>query len=211
MKILESKEKRLNRLGMRYLTHGKLEKALKNFQKLILLNSSEENLFNLGVTLMGLFRYEEAEIYLHKQYIKLPNHDINSLSLAECLLMQRKWDESKKIFREIADRNPEDMKEYLEITEDVVLREKFVKSREYFAEAINLLKQKEDLKALELLLIAEAHNPTNANILNNIGSVYMLLKDYEKAHNYFEKAVSFATDKEKFAKNLNLAKRKLKK
>ena len=164
-----------------------------------------------AVTLMGLYRYREAENYLRKVHSKYPEHDINSLSLAECLLMQRKWDEATNLFQEISSRNPENMKEYLNIVKDVVLREKFVKSREYFAEATIELKNKNDLKALELLLIAEEYNPDNANILNNIGSVYMLLKDYEKAYIYFEKAVLLDSDKEKFIKNLNLAKRKLKK
>jgi tetratricopeptide (TPR) repeat protein len=201
---------RLKKRGMNYLNKGKAEKAYRCFEKVILSEDSPENFFNLGLTLMGMFEYADAQKYLQKVYDKIPENDINSLSLAECLLMMRKWDEAKDILKKLRKRNPKLAGQYLEIAKDVVLREKFVRSRELFRESTVELKNKNDLRALDLLLDAKDLNPENANILNNIGSIYMLLKDYEKAHQFFEQAVSLSGKIEKFQTNLLKAKHKLK-
>ena len=113
--------------GLNFLKKGRADKAYQCFEKVVLMEDSSENLFNLGLSLMGMFNYSDAEKYLQKVYDKFPENDINSLSLSECLLMQRRWDEAIVILNEIQKRNPKFTGVYSQIARDVVLREKFIR------------------------------------------------------------------------------------
>lgn len=207
-----SKAKRLQKRGQKFLTSGKIEKAYGIFQKVILLDNSTENLFNLALSLMSLARYSEAESYLRKIEENFPDHEMNTLTLAESLIMQKKWDEAIKFYENASQINPrsEAYKKYVAISKDVVAREKYVKSKEFFQEAIEELRHKNDEKALKILQKANEYFPGNPNILNNIGTLYLNLKNYKKAYSYFIKAISYDPKNEKFQKNLLTAKRKIK-
>ena len=137
---------------------------------------------------------------------------MNTLALAECLITQKKWNEAIKFYEKVVTINPlsETYKRYLKISKDVIAREKYVKSRELFNAATIELQQKNDEQALKILLEAVEFFPGNPNILNNIGTIYLILKDYKKAYNYFIKAVSQDPANQKFQKNLQIVKRKLK-
>ena len=207
-----SKAKRLQKKGQKFLTSGKIEKAHGIFQKVILLDNSTENLFNLALSLMSLARYSEAEGYLRKIEENFPDHELNTLTLAESLIMQKKWDEAIRFYEKASQINPrnEAYKKYVAISKDVVAREKYVKSKEFFQEAIEELRHKNDERALKILQKANEYFPGNPNILNNIGTLYLNLKNYIKAYSYFVKAISFDPKNEKFQKNLLTAKRKIK-
>lgn len=207
-----SKAKRLQKKGQKFLTSGKIEKAHGIFQKAILLDNSTENLFNLALSLMSLARYSEAEGYLLKIEENFPDHELNTLTLAESLIMQKKWDEAIKFYEKASQINPrsEAYKKYVAISKDVVAREKYVKSKEFFQEAIEELRHKNDEKALKILQKANEYFPGNPNILNNIGTLYLNLKNYKKAYSYFIKAISYDPKNEKFQKNLLTTKRKIK-
>ena len=206
------KAKRLQKKGQKFLTSGKIEKAHGIFQKVVLINNSTENLFNLALSLMALVRYPEAESYLRKIKENFPDHELNTLTLAECLIMQKKWDEAIKFYEKASQINPRSKayKKYVAITKDVVAREKYVKSKEFFQEAIEELRCKNDEKALKILQEANEYFPGNPNILNNIGTLYLNLKYYKKAYSYFTKAISLDPENKKFQKNLLTAKRKIK-
>ncbi len=207
------KEKRLQMKGQKLLTQGKTEKAYDTFQKAILINSSTENIYNLALSLMAQTKYLQAEKYLRKIFKNYPENEINLLTLAECVIMQQKWNEAIELYRLLADSDPKNKayQKYKNIAEDVVIREKYVKSKCLLYSSILELKRKNDKKALEMLLEAEEYFPGNPNILNNIGSVYMLLKDHEKAYSYFSKAIDNDPGNRKFQKNLFTARRKLRK
>ena len=206
------KVKRLQKKGQQFLTSGKIEKAHEIFQKVVLIDNSTENLFNLALSLMALARYSKAEGYLRKIEENFPDHELNTLTLAESLIMQKKWDEAIKFYEKANQINPrsEAYKKYLAISKDVVAREKYVKSKEFFQEAIEKLGCKNDDEALKILQKANEYFPENPNILNNIGILYLNLKKYKQAYSYFAKAISLDPKNNKFQKNLLTAKRKIK-
>ena len=207
------KEKRLQIKGQKLLTQGKTEKAFDAFQKAILINSSTENIYNLALSLMAQTKYLQAEKYLRKIFEDYPENEINLLTLAECVIMQKKWNEAIELYRLLSDSDPKNKayQKYKIIAEDIVIREKYVKSKCLLNMSILELKRKNDRKALEILLEAEEYFPGNPNILNNIGSIYMLFKDHEKAYSYFSQAIDSDPGNRKFQKNLFIVRKKLKK
>ena len=215
MKILSNnyKEKKYRKKGIRYLNKRKLENAYECFQKAVFINDSTENSFNLALSLMSLNRYLEAEKYFRKVYDQFPENEINSLALAECLLMQKMWKNSAKIYAELVKRNPDSKvyKKYLKRAKDVIAREKYVKSKELFETAQNELHKKNNEQALKMLKEAAEFDAENPNIMNNIGSILMAQKIFSEAYKYFEKAVILAPNNKKFQKNVLLAKMKLRK
>ena len=206
------KIKKWQQRGQKYLVQGKIEKANLLFQKVILLDNSTENLYNFGLSLLGLNRYEEAEKIFQKIYEDFPENTVNSLSLAEAKMMLEKWDEASAIFSSLIKQNPKHKKLsfYSEICKDVILREKFRKSKELINLAMQALNRKKDEKALHFLLEALDYNPQNAHLLNNIGSIYRLQKKYKDALKFFEKAIAIEPENMKIKKNISLVRRKLK-
>ncbi len=215
MKILSNnyKEKKYRKKGIRFLSKMKLENALDCFQKANSINNSSENSFNLALSLMSLNQYSEAEKYFQKVYEDFPENEINSLALAESLLMQKKWKNSEKIYAELVKRNPDSKtyKKYLKRAKDVVAREKYVKSKELFESAQNELQKNNNEQAMKILKEAAEFDSENPNIMNNIGSILMSRKMFSEAYGYFEKAVILAPNNKKFQKNVFFAKMKLKK
>ena len=207
------KEKHLKKRGQKLLTKNDFEKAYLLFQKAILLNNSVENKFNLALSLLSLSEYSKAEKYLKNIYDEYPENELNLLALAECNIMQKKWDEAIKFYRLTVKLFPgkKSFKHYLKIAEDVVAREKYVKAKELFKKATIELKQKKDKNALNILLEANEYFPEDATIINNIATLYIMLKDFHKAYSYSMKAVSLRPDDPRFQNNLKIAKRKLKK
>jgi len=211
--IEDLKERHLRKKGQILLSKNDFEKAYLLFQKAIFLNNSVENRFNLALSLLSLSEYSKAEKYLKNIYDEYPENELNLLALAECNIMQKKWDEAIKFYRLIVKLFPDkkSFKHYLKIAEDVVAREKYVKAKELFTKATIELKQKKDKNALNILLEANEYFPEDATIINNIATLYIMLKDFRKAYSYSMKAVSLRPDDPRFQNNLKIAKRKLKK
>ncbi len=207
------KEKHLKKRGQKLLSKNDFEKAYLLFQKAFLMNNSVENKFNLGISLLSLSEFSKAEKYLENIYDEYPENELNLLALAECNIMQRKWDKAVKFYQMNVKLFPDrkSYKQYLDIAEDVVAREKYVKAKELFKEATSELKKKNDKKALSILLQANEYFPEDAIILNNIATLYIMLKDFRKAYSYAMKAVSMEPNDQRFQNNLTIAKRKLKK
>ena len=207
------RETYMNRKGQKLLAQGKVEKAFQLFQKAVLKNRSGEVLFNLALSLMALSRFPEAEKYLSKLQIEFPQNELNTLTLAECMMMQNKWEEAKLLYANLKLINPREEKydEYMKIVEDPVVREKYAAAKKLLREAIVELQKKNDARSLKMLLEAEEYIPDNSNILNNIGSIYMLTKQYEKAYHYFVKALAQDQHNQRIRKNIILCKNKLKK
>ena len=207
------KEKRLTKKGQKLLTKNDFEKANLLFQKAILINNSVENKFNLALSLLSLSKYSKAEIYLNNIYDEFPENELNLLALAECYILQKKWEEAIRFYKQIVKLFPsqKNYEHYLKIAEDEVAREKYIKAKELFKEATKELKQKNDKKALNILLQANEYFPEDATIINNIATLYIILKDFQKAYKYSLKAVSIKPNDPRFQNNLKIAKRKLKK
>ena len=207
------KEKNLRKKGQKLLSKNDFEKAYMLFQKAILLNNSVENKFNLALSLLSLSDYSKAEKYLKNIYDEYPENELNLLALAECNIMLRKWDEAIKFYKLTVELFPgnRSYKHYLKIAEDVIAREKYVKAKELFRAATIELKQKNDENALNILIQANEYFPEDATIINNIATLYIMLKDFPKAYSYSMKAISLKPDDLRFQNNLKIAKKKLKK
>jgi len=207
------KEKRLKIKGQRLLVKYEFEKAYHIFQKAIIINNSVENQFNIAVSLLSLSEYSKAEIYLKLIFDNYPENELNLLSLAECYIMQKKWGDAIEFYQKAVHLSPDkkSYQVYLEIAQDVVAREKYVKAKELFSEASLELKLKNDQKALDILLHANEYLPNDATILNNIATLYIMLKDFPKAYSYSMKAVKLRPDDQRFQKNLSIAKKRIKK
>ncbi len=205
--------KYLRTTGQKLLTKGKFEKAYRRFHRAFLLQNSWENMFNLTLSQMALGRYPDAEPYLEKICRQFPENDINLLAFAECKLMLRKWPEAIELFTRLVELQPrlDSYKKYLQLSRDEVEREKFVSSKNLLIKASEQLNKKNDAEALKLLLEADEIYPGNANILNNIGSIYMLMQDYQKAYKYFTQALACDKNSRKIKNNILAARKKLKK
>jgi tetratricopeptide (TPR) repeat protein len=206
------RQKRLVQKGQKLLSKGEIEKAFSIFQQVVLQDDSQENIFNLALALLAQNRYAEAEKYLLKIQKESPSNEMNLLTLAECKMMQQKWQEVISLYETLSKDNPrnEAYQKYLDLSRDIVHREKYVKSKELFGAASLELQNKNDQKALNILLEAEEYYPENPNILNNIGSIYLLLKEYKKAFDYFVKAMRFDPNNPKIKKNVLIARKKIK-
>ena len=204
------KEKNLRKKGQKLLSKNDFEKAYMLFQKAILLNNSVENKFNLALSLLSLSDYSKAEKYLKNIYDEYPENELNLLALAECNIMLRKWDEAIKFYKLTVELFPgnRSYKHYLKIAEDVIAREKYVKAKELFKAATIELKQKNDENALNILIQANEYFPEDATIINNIATLYIMLKDFPKAYSYSMKAISLKPDDLRFQNNLKIAKKK---
>ncbi|MCF7858286.1 MAG: tetratricopeptide repeat protein [Candidatus Cloacimonetes bacterium] len=207
------KEKYFRKKGQKLLAKGNFEKAYLIFQKALIINTSVENRFNLGITLLSLNKYSQAEKILKEIYDIYPENELNLLGLSECVIMQKKWDEAIEFYQKTTELFPRNKayQKYLLIAKDAVAREKYVKAQELFKQATKALKQKNDKQALNILLQASEYFPEDPTILNNIASLFIMLKDYQKAYNYAKKAVSIKPSDSRYQNNLKIAKRKLKK
>ena len=209
--IEKIREKRLIRKGQKLLATGKLEQAYKCFEKAVMLNNSIDNLFYLGLALMSLSKYEEAKKYFSEVHEQNSENELNLLSMAECNMMQRNWLSAENRYHDLCKlylRN-EAYRSYMQRAQDVVVREKYVIGRELFAKAEKALFEKKNKEVLKYLLEAEEYDPNNANVLNNIGTLYMLDKEFEKAFKYIEKAISISPQNQKFQESFKQIKRKL--
>ena len=207
------KENRLIRKGKKLLTKGKLEKAYHHFEKAVMLNNSTNNRFYLGLAMMSLTQFAEAKKLFTDIRKEDKENELNLLSLAECNMMLRKWKEAENNYRELRRIFPNNKayEEYLERSQDIIYREKYVIARELFSKAERALFNKNKEEALKHLLEAEEYNPNSTMILNNIASLYMLLKKYEEAYPYIERAITISPNNQRYQKNYNAIKRKLRK
>ncbi|HPR17954.1 MAG TPA: tetratricopeptide repeat protein [Candidatus Cloacimonadota bacterium] len=205
--------KRMRQKGQKLLAKGKFEKAFPLFQKIVLQNESPENIYNLALCLMAMSEYETAESYLEKIQSDFSGNEMNLLALAECKMMQKKWQDAKNIFHHLAEANPrhESYQNYFSLVSDEVAREKYISAKKLLMSATACLEQKNDKEALKLLLEANELHPDNPNILNNLGSIYMLMEDYRNAYNYFSKAYNLDKNNPKIRNNILTSRRKLRK
>ncbi|MBN1327542.1 MAG: tetratricopeptide repeat protein [Candidatus Cloacimonetes bacterium] len=206
------KEKRLQRKAQRLLTSGKYERAWKFFQEIILLNDSPENQFNLALALIALKRFQDASFYLEKVNQNYPENELAALTLAECYLRLKLWDKASEVYRVQLKFKPnnQSLLRYLQKSEDVVAREKYVRARDLADAAERSASQKQYQEAREKLEEALSYMPDDPNILNNLAACHWRQKDYEKAFFYLEKAFKLAPGDKKIQKNLVSVKRRLK-
>jgi len=201
------------RRGQRWLNQGRASAAYACFQRALLLQNEPEDRFHVGLALLGLGRYNEARGFIEDLAGGEQAPEVALLALAECSLMQRRWEEAEGLFAKLCDIRPGSRRytDWLALARDGVRREKHVIVREYFNRAQALLEKKQPKEALQSLEEAWAADNTNALVANNIGSLLLLRgRTPAEACFYFEKAVTLEPDNVRFRENLSWVRRKVK-
>lgn len=152
--------------------------------------------YQLGLCAMAQFQYQKAESLFKKLHQLYPEQEINSLTLAECYMMQKIWPEAIKLYQELTRQNPRSkLYEFLlNRAQDVVEREKYVMGKHLLNNSQQILSSGSSREALDLLLQAEQLLPNDLAILNNIGIIYSEQKKWQEAYTYLEKALKLAPD-----------------
>lgn len=200
------------RKAQKLLRKGDFEKALMLFRASVDAESNSENLFHLALCLMGLAVYDEAEKYLDQIKAEYSENELTTLAMAECYLMQKKWDLAVNEFRQLTEINPEHQKynSYYQLAADPVKREKYQLSKILMNKAIMEIQKKKYSEAKDLLLEADALSGKNPIILNNLGSIFLIQKDYKNAYKYFSLALEFDRNNKKIIQNIIKTRRKIK-
>lgn len=189
--INKLKEKYYRRKGEKLLAKRDAAKAQKFLLKCTELNASPENMFNLALAYMALFRYREAEELLLKIQQIYPENEINLLALIEALLLQRKWTR----LEEFISQNKEtfsgstSFSKYAALSLDPVEREKYVTAKEKYNLGFQEIEQGDRTAALQHLLFALNYFGESAELLQNIGVLYFENLNFQEAYKFLEKAL----------------------
>ena len=196
---------------MKLLRKGKFLRALIHFQRAALIRTSPDNLFNVGLALLSMSRFSDAENYLEQVFESLPDNEVCGLSLGECYLRQKKWKKAEEVYSKLNEALPrnQSIKEYLELSREVIFREKYVKARDLMDEGLALLNSRKIDEALTILEEALTFEGNNPNILNGIGVIHLKKKKYREAYTFFEKALTHAPGNRYIRKNLMIARKKM--
>lgn len=200
--------------GQRMLSRGVKNKAYECFEKAILLNNNYVNQFNMALVLITMNQHKNAETYLLKVLEKFPDNEMVLMTLGDVYSILRNWDKAIECFAHLTTINPENSVylKFLTRARDVVLREKFVVSRELFFKGMQLQEDKKYSEALSVLQESAEFDQDNAVIFNTMGLVSMMAgKTNEEISSYFEKAVLLAPQNEGYKHNLAQIKAKIKK
>ncbi len=189
--------------GLKFLKRGKAEKAVVLFEKILQYSQTPEDIFNYAISLMDIYNYDAAI----ENFIRVREQDkdylMNNLALGEAYLLTRNWEKAEEIFTELSQKYPEQktFKNYLLILGDVVKREKYVTVKKKLEEAVKALKKGDNIKAIEHLEFAKQVAPELPNVRNSLGEIYFMIKDYDKAFEYFKQAIKMEPDNPRFQKN----------
>ncbi|MFC1887650.1 tetratricopeptide repeat protein [Candidatus Cloacimonadota bacterium] len=205
------KEKYYRRRGQKYLSSRQSSKARKFLLKSFELNDSAENMFNLALSYMSLFQYQEAENYLRRIYVLHPENEINILAYIESLLMQRKWSDLEQI---IADQHKNfsssnSFNKYADIINNPVEREKYTASKEKIMTGFQQLDKGNKEDALQDFLKAVDYFEKDPALLQNIGLLYFDTEKFDQAYKFFEKALTILPGELQLQKLLIKTKKKL--
>ncbi len=208
------KENYFYRRGLRFIQKAEYNKARYYFEKAFFLNpKNEEVTFYLGLSLMLMFKYNEALNYFER----IPHDTNNPLMLSSMgfsFLMLRKWAEARDIFVKLVELNPQnrEYKKFHNLSMDVINREKFVIMKEKMALADELMKERKYQEAFDTVIEAKNLVSDDAEIYNYLGIISTHLKKSPvEIYAFFEQAVILDPNNRGYKQNLYLAKKKLKK
>lgn len=177
--------------GYKNLRKGKHEKALKHFEKAVLISSEVTIVFNYVVALSAVGKYSNAYPYLSKI---LNEYNDNEMALSMMLwvcIMLRKWDEALELCEKIRLQFPSNQEfiHLYDILNNEQIRSDFVRAHELIKQAELQALNKQYTEAISLLEKALEVNPYEALAYNNLASLYYKKKEKELAKKYIRKAL----------------------
>ncbi len=191
------KKKRLRIKGQSLMARGRIDKASKAFEKLLLIENSPENQYNYALTLLSRAKYGKAESYLLKVLAVYPDNEIAMVSMAECKLHTGDWQEAIRLLKVLVKDHPTNInyKKYLATVSDADKRNQYIRVQKLIKHAL----QKYDNKKFSdaIISLEEAFSLDNDNTTVNylLGtSIIMQSHDYEKALPFLETALKSSPD-----------------
>jgi len=194
------------RWGYKNLRQGKHEKALRHFEKALLISQEVSIIFNYVVALSAVGKYQEAYPYLNKilaEYID--NEMALSMMLWVCMML-RKWDEALELCEKIRLQFPSNQEfiHLYDILQSAEIREKFVAAQELIKQAENKTLKKQYSDSINLLKQALEINPAEALAYNNLASIYYSQKKIAEAKTHIKKAVELDPLNSRYKQNLRI-------
>jgi len=200
--------KQLRLHGQNLMARGRIEAAYKCFQKVILMDSSPENQYNIALTLLSLGKYEEAESYLVKVIEAYPDNEIAMISLAECKLHNEDWKDALSILESLIKDHPSNInnKQYYATMKNPETRNTHIRVQKLLKHALSEYDHKAFKSAIEILLEAVDLDPDNPTINYLLGtSMIMDAHDYQSALPYLEKAAKISPKMDTYQKVYRMA------
>ena len=192
--------------GYKRLREGKHEKALRHFERALLISDEVTIKFNYVVALSAVAKYAEAYPHLDNILIAYNDNEMAlSLMIWVCMML-RKWDEAIELCEKIRLQFPSNQEfiHLYDILQNSEIREKFVSAQELIKQAEKSMLKKKYQEAIKLLEQALEVNPQEALAYNNLASIYYSLKEKDKAIECMKKAVVLDPLNKQYKKNLRI-------
>ena len=149
-----------------------LEEAINTYLKIVALEPTNiVVLFNLGVLLNKLKRFDQAQSYLEKAYEHNSTNINITLAYGQCLLNQDKNQSALDLFNQILDKEPMNL---------AALNDKGIALKKlcYWEQAIEVLQQ-----ALKI-------SPDKSEVIKNLASCHTLSGNFKESKSLYQKAVA---------------------
>lgn len=192
--------------GYKRLREGKHEKALRHFEKAMLISDEVSIRFNYVVVLSALAKYEEAYPHLDNILAAYSDNEMAlSLMIWVCMML-RKWGEAIELLEKIRLQFPSNQEfiHLYDILQNSEIRERFVAAQELIKQAEKSTLKKKYQESIKLLEKAIEVNPQEALAYNNLASIYYSSKERDKAIEYMKKAIELDPLNSKYKKNLRI-------
>jgi tetratricopeptide (TPR) repeat protein len=127
--------------GLKLLRLSMYKKAFHHFEKALSLDDSMINYFYFSICLISMNKHRSAIKYLEKIFDAHKDDILISTTLAECYLVVRDWCKADDLLGFLTDTHKDNIfiRKLWTISHDVVLREKYAASKEYFYHASEYL------------------------------------------------------------------------
>ena len=194
------------RWGYKNLRKGKHERALRHFEKALLISQEVSIIFNYVVALSAVGKYQEAYPYLNKILTEYGDNEMALSMMLWVCMMLRKWDEALVLCEKIRLQFPSNQEfiHLYDILQNKEIREKFVAAQELIKEAEQKTIKKDYSDSIELLKKALEINPDEALAYNNLASIYYSLKKKDEAKEFIKKAVDLDPYNKRYKQNLRI-------
>jgi len=202
-------EKYHQRRGLRLIRRSQYKKAAYHFERALLLGDSVANFYYYSVSLISLNKHAQAISYLEKIVENHSDDILISTTLAECYLVVREWVKAEDFLSFLNDKFKDNIvvRRLFDISKDLILREKYATSKEYFFKAIELLDSKKIEEALTNAQSAIELDELNSSYYFLAGVILMQGKRAKaEVEGYLEKAVLLAPQNEGYKKQLRAVK-----